>query len=229
MVVAIVLTSALVGLWQLSKARTFQLFGEVVSHVPVEEPLVALTFDDGPTAAYTREVLAILAEFGVQATFFVTGREVADNPEEARAIVEAGHELGNHSWSHSNMSLMGLERVAMEVERTDQVIRAAGYEGNIYFRPPYGKKLLTLPWYLSQQGRTTVMWDIEPETYSAIAQSPERITEHILSNVRPGSIILLHLMYGSREASREALPQVISGLQQRGYRLTTVSALMEVR
>src|SRR5690606_7290093 len=140
---------------------------------------------------YTNEVLAILAQYGVKATFFVTGREVEENPESARSIVEAGHELGNHSWSHSNMSLFSLGRIAEEVERTDAAIRATGYEGEIHFRPPFGKKLLTLPWYLRQHNRTTVMWDIEPETYAEIAAKPSRISQHVLDNARPGSIVLL--------------------------------------
>lgn len=218
-----------VGLWQLSKARTYQVFGEIVSRVETDKPVVALTFDDGPTASYTQEVLRILAEHEVRATFFVIGREVEENLDEARAIVEAGHELANHSWSHLRMSLIGLGRVATEIERTDEAIRAAGQEGEIFFRPPYGKKLLTLPWYLSRNGRTTIMWDIEPETDLKSVLSSERITEHILNKVRPGSIILLHVMYGSREVSRQALPGIIGGLKQQGYSLITISELLEER
>src|SRR5690606_36885171 len=124
----LILMVALIGLWQLSKMRSYQLFGQIVSSVDTREKVIALTFDDGPTAAYTNEVLAILAQYGVKATFFVTGREVEENPESARSIVEAGHELGNHSWSHSNMSLFSLGRIPEEVERTDAAIRATGYE-----------------------------------------------------------------------------------------------------
>lgn len=213
---------AMIGLWQLSKARSFQLFGDIVAHVETHAPIVALTFDDGPTVDYTETVLALLAEYDVRATFFVTGREVEENPDQARAIVDAGHELGNHSWSHPDMTLLGLRRIAEEIKRTDEAIRAAGHEGEIFFRPPFGKKLVTLPWYLAQNGRMTIMWDIEPETYQEIAEDPQRIAQHVLDNVRPGSIVLLHVMYGSRETSRQALPLIIEGLRAKGYEIVTV-------
>ena len=135
----LIIMAALIGLWQLSKMRSYQLFGEIVSSVDTHEKVIALTFDDGPTAAYTNEILAILDQYGVKATFFVIGREVEENPEYARSIVEAGHELGNHSWSHPNMSLLSLDRIADEIERTDAAIRAVGYEGELHFRPPFGK------------------------------------------------------------------------------------------
>lgn len=146
-----------IGLWQLSKARSFQLLGDIVARIETSAPRVAITFDDGPTADYTEPVLALLAAHDVRATFFVTGREVEENPDEARAIVDAGHELGNHSWSHPDMTLLGPARIAREIERTDEAIRAAGHQGEIFFRPPFGKKLMTLPWYLSRNGRTTIM------------------------------------------------------------------------
>ena len=224
----LVIMAALIGLWQLSKMRSYQLFGEIVSSVDTHEKVIALTFDDGPTAAYTNEILAILDQYGVKATFFVIGREVEENPEYARSIVEAGHELGNHSWSHPNMSLLSLDRIADEIERTDAAIRAVGYEGELHFRPPFGKKLLTLPWYLRQHNRTTVMWDIEPETYTEIAAEPSRIVQHVLDKARPGSIVLLHLMYESRETSRQALPTIIERLHEQGYKLVTVSELLSV-
>jgi peptidoglycan/xylan/chitin deacetylase (PgdA/CDA1 family) len=215
-----------IGLWQLSKARSFQLFGDIVARIETSAPRVAITFDDGPTADYTEPVLALLAAHDVRATFFVTGREVEENPDEARAIVDAGHELGNHSWSHPDMTLLGPARIAREIERTNEAIRAAGHQGEIFFRPPFGKKLITLPWYLSRNGRTTIMWDIEPETYPEIAQDPDLIAQHVLDNVRPGSIVLLHVMYGSREASRQALPLIFEGLRVQGYEIVTVSELL---
>ena len=212
-------------LWLLANARGFQLVGELVDRVETDKKAVALTFDDGPTAAYTDELLAVLAEHGIKATFFVTGAEVERHPAAARKLVLAGHELGNHAWSHRRLVFKSQAFIRAEIERTDAAIRQAGFAGDILFRPPYGKKLLGLPWYLARTGRTTVMWDIEPETDPDVAADAGRIVTDVLERARPGSIILLHAMYGGREATRQALPHLITDLQQRGFSLVTVSQL----
>ena len=219
----------LIGGWQLSKSRTFQFFGGLVTRVETSEPVVALTLDDGPSPHGTEPALALLDSLEVRATFFVTGREMERNPDLGRRIVEAGHALGNHSYSHRTMVLCSPKFIEYEVERTDQLIRAAGFEGDIPFRPPYGKRLLLLPCYLHQTGRTTLLWDVEPESFREIGRSAERITEHVLDHVRPGSIILLHIMYASGEQSRRALPLIVSGLRAKGYRFVTVPELLARR
>jgi peptidoglycan/xylan/chitin deacetylase (PgdA/CDA1 family) len=96
-------------------------------------------------------------------------------------------------------------------------------------RPPGGKRLIELPFYLWQTRRTTAYWDIEPESYPEVAADAERITAHVLERARPGSIILLHVMYASREETRKALAAIILGLRERGYRFVTLSELLTVR
>ncbi len=224
-----VLATALTGLHLFGKSRTTQLFGEIVARVETERPVVALTFDDGPTAGFTPEVLAILRERGVKATFFLTGKETEENLPQARMIVGEGHQIGNHSYTHSNMMLMGPTRIGQEIERTDAAIRAAGYEGEIMFRPPYGKKLLTLPWYLSRHERKTIMWDVEPESFPDVAADTAAFAKHVIEQTKSGSIIIMHVMYGRREISRQALPSIIDGLRQRGFEFVTVSQLLENR
>ena len=215
--------------WQVSNARTFQLFGEMVSRVDTAEPLVALTFDDGPTPQFTEEILAILSEKGVRATFFVTGAELERNMAGGERLARAGHELGNHSYSHVRMLGCSYAFVRDEIERTDELIRRAGYSGPIQFRSPYGKRFLTLPLYLSRTGRRNIFWDVEPESYPYVAADADRITEHVLARARPGSIILLHVMYGNRAPSMRAVPRIIDGLRERGYRFVTVSELLAAR
>ncbi|MDH0615809.1 MULTISPECIES: polysaccharide deacetylase family protein [unclassified Agrobacterium] len=224
-----VLATGLIGLHLFGKSRTTQLFGEIIARVETERPVVALTFDDGPTAGFTPEVLAILRERGVKATFFLTGKETEENLPQARMIVGEGHQIGNHSYTHSNMMLMGPTRIGQEIERTDAAIRAAGYEGEIMFRPPYGKKLLTLPWYLSRHERKTIMWDVEPESFPDVAADTAAFAKHVIEQTKSGSIIIMHVMYGSREISRQALPSIIDGLRQRGFEFVTVSQLLENR
>jgi len=211
--------------WQVSRSPAFQLLGTFVDRVDTGRKIVALTLDDGPTPELTAEVLSILRQHGARATFFVTGSELERNLDLGRAIVRDGHALGNHSYSHTRMLGRSLGFIADELEKTDRLIRAAGHTGPIYFRPPYGKKLVALPYYLHQTGRTSILWDIEPESDPAAA-SPEQMAAHVLARVQPGSIILLHVMYPSRETSRRALPDILVGLQARGYEIVPVSELL---
>lgn len=207
----------------LGVARTFQLAGRLVDRVETPDKVVALTLDDGPTDL-TPEVLKILADARVPATFYLTGRELEAAPQHGAAIAAAGHEIGNHSYSHRRMVLMSPGTVGDEVERTDAAIRTTGYQGPITFRPPYGKKLWTLPHYLSTHDRTAVTWDVEPD--SATGADANAIVAETVSRVRPGSIILLHVMYGSRAESRSAIPRIVDELRSAGYRFVTVSDLL---
>ena len=212
--------------WRLSKSRTYQLFGDLVTRVETADSLVALTLDDGPTLQYTDSVLAILADSNVRATFFVVGAGLARHPDLGRRIVGAGHELGNHSFSHRRMVLKTPAFVRREVEQTDSLIRVAGQRGAIHFRPPYGKRLVMLPWFLSRTDRVTVLWDVEPDSYPGIARDSSRLVDHVLARVRPGSIILLHLEGPTRASGRAALPRLIGALRAAGYEFVTVSQLM---
>ncbi|MCA4752420.1 polysaccharide deacetylase family protein [Mycolicibacterium fortuitum] len=224
LLVLLVVATTLVatGYW-VSKSRTFTLAGRLVHRVDTPAEVIALTFDDGPTA-HTPEVLRMLDDSGVRATFYLTGAELTAAPQFGTAIAAGGHEIGNHSYSHRRMVLTSSATVADEIERTDAAIRATGYQGPITFRPPYGKKLWTLPHYLSTHQRTMVTWDVEPD--SATDADADAIVAEAVSTARPGSIILLHAMYDSRAASRAAVPRIIDELRSAGYRFVTVSELL---
>ena len=165
----------------------------------------------------------MLAAHEASATFYVTGDASARNPEQLREIVAAGDELGNHTYGHRELYFVPEAQVAQEIEKTDAVLRSAGYTGPLTFRPPGCKRLLTAPLYVSSTGRTTVTWDLEPDSIAAIAADADAMTRYVVDNARPGSIVLMHVMYGSREASRRALPQILTQLAARGYRFVTVS------
>ena len=202
------------------------MFGELTSHVPMEHRLVALTFDDGPAPEAVSELLPLLDGYGVKATFFVTGAEIERHPEAAAALVAAGHELGNHSYSHPRMVFMGQADIASEIERTDELIRGSGQAGDIHFRPPYGVKALSLPYFLQKTGRRTIMWSLEPDSGRRIDSSSDTMSRHVIAEAKPGDIILLHVMYKSRRTSLEAVPGIIEGLHARGFRFVTVSELL---
>jgi len=225
-VVLVAVVALLAGARALARSRTTQLAGRLVSRVETAERRVALTFDDGPTAAVADTLLAVLGARGVRATFFVTGRELAQAPDAARRMVAAGHELGNHTWSHRRMALVSERTVRAELEPTDSLIRRAGHEGPIHFRPPYGYKLWTLPRWLARAGRTTVTWDVEPDSYADVAATPEGIVRHVLERVRPGSIVILHVWYPSRRTSLAAVGPLVDSLRARGYAVGPVRDLV---
>lgn len=210
--------------YRLMNARTFQLYGEIVPRVETSRPFVALTFDDGPTAPYTEQLLAVLREKGAKATFFVIGQHLEEFPALGEKIVLEGHELGNHSYSHKRMVFKSYAFIRDEIERTDQLIRRTGYTGEIHFRSPYGKKLLLLPLFLSRAQRKNIFIDVEPE--GNVTVSADKMVEHVLANARAGSIIILHAENRGRSESLKAVPGIIDGLKGRGYSLVTVSELL---
>ncbi len=215
------------GMWKISNSRSFQFAGELITDFQLSDSLIALTFDDGPSSKYTDEILSILDHYNVKATFFITGKEAETFPKEARKIVEDGHQLGNHSYSHSKMIFKSIGFIKEELERTDKAIRDAGYEGKIYFRAPYCKKLILLPWILNRRNQVSITWDLEPESYTEVRSKANNIATHITDRVHPGSIILLHVMYNQREESRKSLPIFIEEIQKKGYRFVTVEELVK--
>jgi peptidoglycan-N-acetylglucosamine deacetylase len=224
-IVIILLLGISYVLFNLSKSRTFQFFGGLVNQVDTSEKVVALTFDDGP-AIHTDEILTILKAENVKGTFFLTGNEIEKYPNDAKRIAEEGHEIGNHSYSHQRMVLKSPSFIKEEIEKTDKLIRQIGYKGEIHFRPPFGKKLFVLPYYLDKHDRKSIVWSIEPETYPEVAADSTKIAEHVIDNIEPGSIILLHVMYESRRESLHSVKEMITSLKEQGYKLVTVSELL---
>ncbi len=213
------------GLFMVSKSRTFQFFGTLVYKGDTNEKIVALTFDDAPTEQ-TLEVVKVLSERNVKATFYVIGEEAEKHPDTLRALVEGGHEVGNHSYSHQRMVLKSPAFIKNEIEKTNVLIRNNGYGGEITFRPPNGKKLLFLPWYLWRNNITTVMWNLEPDSF--VSGDAEKIVSFTTETVKPGSIILIHpFCEKTCAADREALPTIIDKLKTDGYRFVTVSELLK--
>ncbi|MFS0877436.1 polysaccharide deacetylase family protein [Solibacillus isronensis] len=220
--IAVILIAVLfAGLFQVTKLRTFQLFGGLTYQAETEEKIVALTFDDGPTKNVD-QLLPLLDEYNAKSTFFLIGNEIEKHPEEAKKIVEAGHQIGNHTYSHKRMVLKSSSFIEEEIEKTDELIRSIGYEGEIDFRPPYGKKFLGLPYYLNKTNRETIMWSLDPETYYT---SVDEKINYVMENIQPGSIILLHPMYDQTGGTLQVVETILKELTKEGYRFVTVDEL----
>lgn len=222
---AIALLLAIVAIaFQVSKARCFALTGDIICRVETDQPVVALSFDDGPTAYGVDGVLPVLEAHGVKATFFLTGAESERGPALVRRLSEAGHEIGNHSYSHRRMMWPFSSNHDQDIARASAALVAAGAPPPRLFRPPFGKKLIGLPHAVERQGLQMVTWDVEDP---ADVASGRAYADALLAQVRPGSIILMHIMYRANGPAREALPLVLEGLRRRGYRVVPVGALID--
>lgn len=215
------------GFKKLAETSKFQLFGEMVTRVNTEEKVVALTYDDGPNPPYTHHLMEVLEQFGVKATFFVIGHQVEQHSETVQALQDQGHELGNHSYSHRRLISTPRAAIADEIHKTDQLLQSLGSPGQIHFRSPYGYKRIRLPWVLAQLKKINVLWNVDPRDYEA--GSAEAVVDYVLEQVRPGSIVLLHDGGGDRSLTVEATARLIPQLQERGYRLQTVSELLALQ
>lgn len=203
----------------------FQLFGELVYRVDTKQKVLALTFDDGPTPDRTKEILRILDEENIKATFFLNGGSLEKHAEAGRLLVNSGHEIGNHSYSHKRMVFMSYAEVAKEIESTERIIRQYGYREPLHFRPPFGKKLISLPLYLKNNNIKAITWDVEPETWGAARNSVEERIENAVSQTKPGSIIIMHVMHGD-DKSMQAVRPIVRQLKEKGYTFLTISELM---
>lgn len=216
----------LTGLYYLTSSKTFQFFGELLPRINTQQKVVALTFDDGPSPK-SDTVIAILEKLNVKATFFLTGNSMHHYFPETERIVNSGHEIGNHTYSHKRLIFKSYKTITSEIEKTDSLIRKAGYTKEIHFRPPHAKKLLFLPYYLEQKNIKTILWDIEPESKDEIASNSDLIAKYVIEHSRNGSIILLHPMYDWDNESINAIEKIVYGLKKKGFEFKTISELLE--
>lgn len=215
----------LLGTYKLMNSRTLQLFGGLTYQVSTKQKVVALTFDDGPTKN-VEDILPILKAYNAKATFFLIGNEIKKNPAEAKRIAAAGHQIGNHSYSHKRMVFKSPSYIQEEIGKTDQLIRQAGFRGEIDFRPPNGKKLVGLPYYLNKHDRDTITWSIEPDSYYSSASDKVNDVE---KHVKPGSIILIHPMYDKSGEELKTIKGILRSLSNKGYKFVTVNELQEMK
>lgn len=215
--------SLVTGLKIISNSLTFQFFGNIHNRVNTKEKVIALTFDDEPNAI-TGQILAVLEARKVKATFFVIGSQLEKDPRMGKKIVTTGHEMSNHGYSHTDLTFRSTEYIRHEIEKTDSLIRQTGFKGNILFRPPFGKKLISLPWYLSKHNRKTITWDVAAP---ASGKDAAQIADHIVESTKPGSIILFHTLLDGEKISPQIISKIIVDLQKKGYEFKTVSELMK--
>lgn len=184
------------------------------------EPVVALTFDDGPDPRWTPQVLAVLRRYHVPATFFVVGRSVASRPDLVRAMADEGHSVQNHTWDHAALTGIAPGAYPHQIDDTTRVIEQATGQTVHCARPPYGALNGTAVGRLADRGLATITWTADPSDYRRPGAGV--IAQRVLSATRPGGIVLMHDGGGDRSQTVAALPAVIEGLLARGLRFTTL-------
>jgi peptidoglycan/xylan/chitin deacetylase (PgdA/CDA1 family) len=181
------------------------------------EKTIALTFDDGPDASSTLEVVNILNEYGIPGTFFLIGEQIERYPDTVKAIAYGGHSLGNHSWSHIRPTDISPEAVMDEVDKAEQQLASYGAAAKLY-RPPYGLVNRSQMPMLIEAGYRIVSWSVDSMDW--YFEKPEQIVSCVIENAHPGAIVLMHSSGGrnNRRAAIEALPIIIETLLDEGYR-----------
>ncbi|MBE6556358.1 MAG: polysaccharide deacetylase family protein [Ruminococcaceae bacterium] len=185
---------------------------------------IALTFDDGPHPHQTDEILSILSEYGIRATFFVIGVNVERYPEQIGSILKAGCEIGSHTYWHKRLDNMSREEVLSELIRTEQAI-CEQYDYRIrLFRPPEGMCSEDMMWCAEQMSYRVVLWSLDTKDW---AHTPsDSIARSVLNNVKGGDVILMHDYIGRRSPTAAALRTLIPQLLAQGYEFVTVSELI---
>ena len=181
--------------------------------------VVALTIDDGPSPVYTPQVLQILRQYGITASFSMIGRNAATFPGVAREVAAAGHMIVNHTWDHYNLGYMPAVAVQDEIAQATDAIHAATGERPRMFRAPYGVWPPAVFSYCAQAGLTPLAWSVDPRDWSR--PGVRAIVRDILSDIRTGSIILEHDGGGNRSQTVTALKIWLPRLLDAGYLFTT--------
>jgi len=212
----------------------------IVWSVDTDEPIASVSFDDGPDPEFTPRILELLDRFGVKATFMVMGYNAVRNPGLLREVVDAGHEVGGHGWSHLNLTETSLAETRYEIEHGNEVIEERIGAPVRVFRPPYGRFGQEAVRVLARSRPDMIVWSVTRGLLSW--RDPRHISSHVLGTVGPGDIVGLHDGIGRgtfsprsapaqrirrrREDEVQALDRILEGAQERGLRLVTISDLL---
>ena len=205
--------------------QEYQQQGLVFCENPDADKCLALTFDDGPHGTQTEQVLAVLEKYGVSATFFPIGENAARHPELIRKIKAAGHEIGNHTYTHCTVSKVSEKTLKQEILRTEAVLKEQCGVTPRLFRPPGGDISEKAVRLVNQMGYRYVLWSWRVDTRDWASVSVQSVVDTVMNNVTDGNIILFHDYVSGKSPTAAALEILIPKLLAEGYRFVTVSDL----
>lgn len=186
---------------------------------------IALTFDDGPSP-YTLKILEILQRQKIKATFFCLGANLRTYPEIAKQVVKEGHAIGNHTWHHFYRNV-DIATAAAEIDNTAvHIYRATGAK-SFLFRPPGGRLKNGLADYAKKKNYVIVMWSIDTKDF--LMPPATTLVDDLLVKARSGMVVLMHDGGGNRDRTVQALPEIINGLKQKGFKFVTIPELLAMQ
>jgi len=178
---------------------------------------VALTFDDGPDPEVTTAILATLKKYDAKATFFMLGSRVEYYPEIAKKVEKSGHELGNHTWNHPDLTKASSNKVNSEIAKTSTIIKDVTGKNATVFRPPYGAANDSVR---AQTDLPSILWDVD--TLDWKHRNADELLRIVKSSTQDGSIILMHDIH---QSTADGLDSVLAHLKKEGFTFVTVSEL----
>lgn len=185
---------------------------------------IALTFDDGPHPYYTPEILKILDEFNVKATFFFVGQNVENYHEAAEKVLAGGHEIGNHTYTHHRVRSIEHDSLIEEINKCEDAIFTIDEYHPRLFRPPEGAFDKDVEKTALEFDYSVILWSIDTRDWEHA--SPDNILKNVLCNVKSGDILLMHDYISHSSPTPEALRMIIPTLIEKGYNFVTVSELI---
>lgn len=185
---------------------------------------IAITFDDGPSPSVTPRILDILKEHHVKATFFMVGSQVEYHPLLARQVADEGHEIGNHTRSHTDLTKLSEEQMRQEIEGASQTIEVVIGQLPTCFRPPYGAYNEMVEKIAFENDSPIILWSVDSLDWKT--RNAETINNLVLEKIFPGSIVLFHDIHPT---TADALPTLMTALKNEGYRFITVSELLTLQ
>ena len=192
----------------------------VRSNLDPDKPMIALTFDDGPSA-YTMDIMALLEKYGGRSTFFVVGEMLEKRSEELQHMIDEGHEIASHTWSHTNLRKVSKEEGKEAMNSVITYIKDNyGYSIKLC-RPPYGASNATVKEEAGELGIALVIWSVDTLDWST--RNAEATFKAIKKEAKDGAIILCHDIH---KPTAESMKQVIPWLHEEGYQLVTVQELL---
>ena len=200
---------------------------KVYRSASTQKKQIALTFDDGPHPSLTPKILEILARYDIQATFFMVGQNVINYPTAAKAVIDAGHEIGNHTFTHPHLAALDESSIMQEIDKCEDSLEELCECRPHLLRTPQGALVPSLERCMRDTDYILVLWSLDTRDWDN--KSTACIVQTVLDNVKAGDIVLMHDYVSYNSRTPQALEAIIPALLSQGYEFVTVSELLGIR
>lgn len=205
-----------------SSAMKYNIFLKAYTSPDNFDNKIAITFDDGPHL-FTESILDVLREYKAKASFFLIGKSIEENPEIVQRIVDEGHTIGNHSYTHHKLfPLFSKKNIAHEIEKTNELIKNTTGKTINYFRPPYGVTNPAIAAAVKATQMKTIAWNLR--SFDTMSANPEKVIKKVIAQLKPGSVVLLH---DNREQTPQILEAILLYAKEKNYECVTIDKIFK--